>query len=123
MKRVRVDCAISPICSKQFGEGVTEVVANEGGDNVFVSKGNYEEVVSSCCVKVVLPAQAGVSAGLRVSRGWRLVLLVFHQLLDPRILVGDLAIKYHGELFIVRRVPQGMRHLTDWRYVGERDPR
>ena len=72
--------AVTPVRSKELGEGVTEVVANERGDNIFVAEWDDKEVARSHGIEVVLPARTGVSAGLWVSGGWRLVFLVLHQL-------------------------------------------
>ena len=100
-----MDSAVAPIRGKEFRKRVAKVIADKRGDNIFVTYWNDKKVVSSCGVKVVLPARAGVSAGLRISGGWRLVFLVLHQLLDRRVLVRDLSVQDHGQLFIVHRIP------------------
>jgi len=71
-----MDCTVASISGKQFREGVAEVVANEGGDDVFISKGDHEEVAGSCRIEVVLPSGTRVSAWLWVSGRWSLILLV-----------------------------------------------
>jgi len=123
MEGTRMDRAVMPICGKEFWKGVAEVVVDKWGDDIFVAEWNDKEMASPHSVEVVLPARTGVSARLGVSRGWHLVFLILYQLLDCHVLIRDLSVQDHGQLLVVRRILQGMRHLTDRRYVGERDPR
>jgi len=92
MKGARVDGTVSSVCGQEFRERVAKVVTNEWGDDVFVAKWNDEEVTSASTVEVVLPARAGVRAGLRFNRGRRSVFFVLHQLFDRCVLVRDLSI-------------------------------
>jgi len=64
------------VCGKKFGEWVAEVISNEGGDDVLVSKWNDKQVTSPCRVEVVLPSSTWMDTGLRVSGGRCLILLV-----------------------------------------------
>ena len=96
MKGARVDGAIVSVSSKEFGEGVVQVVPNEWGNDIFISKWNDEEVASPVGIEVILPARSRMGAWLGVSRSWHLVFLALHQLLDLSILVRDLAVENHG---------------------------
>jgi len=92
MKGTRVNGAVVSIRGQELREGVMEVVMNEGGNNVFISKWNDKEMMCPIGVKVILPARSWMGAWLGVSRGWHLILLVFHQFFDFHVLVRDLSI-------------------------------
>ena len=97
--------AVMSIGGEELRKGVPEVITNKRGDDIFITKRDDEEMAGPCGVEVVLPARTGVSAGLWVSRGWRLVLLVLKQFFDRCVLIRDLAVKDHGQFLVVRRIP------------------
>jgi len=68
---------VAPVCGQELRERVTEIVTDKRGDDIFVTQWDDEQVASPGGVKIVLPARAGMSARLRVNRGWRMVLLIF----------------------------------------------
>jgi len=116
-----VDGAVASIGGEEFWERVAEIIANEGGDNIFVAERDNEEMACPSGVEIVLPAGTRVSARLWISRGQCSILLVLHQCRNHRVLVRDLMVQDHGQLLVVCCVAEGVRDLANWRDVDERD--
>jgi len=123
MEGVQIDSTMMSIHGQELREWIVEIIVNKRGNNVFIPIWNDEKMACPSGIEVVLPAQTGMSTGLWISGGRRLVLFVSLHSCNFLVLVRDLAIQDHGQLFVVCTIKNGQQDLMDGGYIGEREVR